>query len=80
MGLVLCAEETKPNQWDSFSPETETIAGPATTQGGSATRIALRQAIPAGAPVFRSFLRLHRLEHVLAHVVSNSPEPERRVV
>jgi hypothetical protein len=30
MGSVLCAEETKLNQWDSFSLETKTRAGPTT--------------------------------------------------
>jgi hypothetical protein len=47
--------------------------------GGYAARIVLRRAIPTGAPVFRSFLRLHRLAHALAHAMSNSPEPERCV-
>jgi hypothetical protein len=61
MDSVLCAEETKTNHWDSFLPEAETRAGPATTQGKSAARMVLRRGIASA--LLHKFLILAHLLH-----------------
>jgi hypothetical protein len=61
---MLCAEETKPNQWDSFSPETETRAGPTMTQGESAARMALWRGIIVVSEALKGNHQHHRVPEI----------------
>ena len=64
MESVLRAEETKPNHWDSFLPEAETRAGPATTQGESAARMVLRRGIIAATEALEGKQQHHTIPEV----------------